>query len=112
MSRFRGGPALTLATVVCMSVLMMGQERDRSKIADKYKWNLADIYPSEAAWRAAKEKTTGEIPRLREFRGKLGSSASTLADALDTMYRLPKEVSRPYHHPRLLSDEDTKRNNT
>ena len=32
------------------------QERDRAKIPDKYKWNLADIYPSEEAWRTAKER--------------------------------------------------------
>jgi len=30
------------------------QNRDRSQTPDKYKWNLAEIYPSEAAWRAAK----------------------------------------------------------
>ena len=38
------------------------QERDRSKIDDKYKWNLGDIYPSDAAWRAAKDKVVAEIP--------------------------------------------------
>ena len=41
------------AIAVAALVLAAGaQERDRSKIADKYKWNLADLYPTEEAWRA------------------------------------------------------------
>ena len=48
------------------------QERDRSKIPDKYKWNTADLYPSEEAWRAAKDRLVAEIPKLKSFRGALG----------------------------------------
>ena len=33
-------------------------ERDRSAIAEKYKWNLADLYPSEQAWRTEKERVS------------------------------------------------------
>ena len=76
--------ALVAGAVVGMTVLMTAQDRDRAKVADAYKWNLADVYPSQAAWRAQKEKITAEIPRLREFQGKLGSSPATLADALET----------------------------
>src|ERR671921_642665 len=61
-------PMLALGVVVCMSVAILGQERDRSKVADKYKWNLADLYASEAAWRAEKDTIAAEVPRLREFR--------------------------------------------
>ncbi len=53
-----------------MTVLMTAQERDRAKVADAYKWNLADVYPSQAAWRAQKEKITAEIPRLRDVPGQ------------------------------------------
>jgi oligoendopeptidase F len=92
-----------------MSVMTIGQERDRAKIGDAYKWNLADIYPSLAGWRAEKEKVSAEIPRVRAFQGKLGSSAATLADALETMTRLDKELSRLYVYASMLSDEDTRR---
>ena len=68
-----------------MTVLMTAQDRDRAKVADAYKWNLADVYPSQAAWKAQKEKVTAEIASLGDFRGKLGSSAATLADALELM---------------------------
>ncbi len=46
---------------------VFAQERDRGKIPDKYKWNLADIYPSEEAWREAKDRLVAEIPKLRKL---------------------------------------------
>src|SRR5215216_3465086 len=96
MGGTRMRPALAAAAVVVMTVLMTAQERDRTKIPEKYTWNLADVFPTEAAWRTGKEKVTAELPELRAFQGKLGSSAPVLADALDTMYRLDKELTRLY----------------
>jgi oligoendopeptidase F len=101
-------PMLALSVVVCMSVAIFGQERDRAKVADKYKWNLADIYPSDAAWRAEKERIVAEVTRLRDYRGKLGSSPQTLADALELMSRLDKELSRLYVYASMQSDLDTR----
>ena len=101
-------PFLLIAAVMSMTVLMMGQERDRAKVEDKYKWNLADIYPSDAAWRAAKDRTTAEIPKLQEFQGALGTSAKTMADALEFMSRLDKELSRQYVYASMKSDLDTR----
>ena len=91
-----------------MSVAILGQERDRAKVADKYKWNLADIYPSEAAWRAEKERVLAEVPRLHDSRGKLAASPQTLADTLERMSRLDKELSRLYVYASMLSDLDTR----
>src|SRR5215212_3357442 len=110
MSGLRMWPAVAAAVVIAMSVVagaQQQQERDRAKIADKYKWNLAEIYPSEAAWRKQKETITAEIPKLREFKGALGSSAEALARALETMSRLDKELSRLYVYASMLADEDT-----
>ena len=65
------------------ATLTAGQDRDRSAIGDKYKWNLADLYLDLAAWRTAKEAIARELPRLRTYQGKLGWSAQVLADALE-----------------------------
>ena len=54
------------------ATLTAGQDRDRSAIGDKYKWNLTDLYPDLAAWRAAKEATARELPRLRTVPGQAG----------------------------------------
>ena len=82
----------------------LAQERDRDKTPDKYKWNLDDIYPSEAAWREAKDKVGTDVPKLGPFQGKLTSSAATLADALEMMSALDKDVSRLYVYASLLAD--------
>lgn len=61
--------ALALVAALTLTLTVAAHERDRSKIPDKYKWNLADIYPSDSAWRAAKEKLAAEIPQLRRCKG-------------------------------------------
>ncbi|MEQ1574008.1 MAG: oligoendopeptidase F [Vicinamibacterales bacterium] len=87
---------------------MTGQNRDRMAVADRYKWNLADIYPSDAAWRAEKERVTAGLPTLRAFEGKLGSSPQALADALEQASRLDKELSRLFVYASMLADQDTR----
>jgi oligoendopeptidase F len=98
----------TLVTVIAMTVMLAGQERDRAKVPDALKWNLADIFPSDEAWRAQKEKIEKELPRLREFQGTLGASPKTLADALEFMSRLDKELTRLFVFASMLSDQDTR----
>jgi oligoendopeptidase F len=108
MSHVRIGVAVVVAAVTCMSVLTIGQERDRAKVADKYKWNLADIYPDVATWRKQKDAIAAELSKLRDFRGKLGSSSQTLAPALELSTRLAKELTRLYVYASMLSDTDTR----
>ena len=84
------------------------QERQRSNVPDQYKWNLADIYPSTDAWRASVQEVTADIPKLKAFEGKLGSSASGLADALTSLFELDKDLSRVYAYASMTADEDTR----
>src|ERR1041385_1586686 len=100
-----------LVTAIILSALTITgspQERDRLKIPDQFKWKLSDIYASEEAWRAEKEKVAADIPSMQQFRGKVTSSARTLADTLDKMYTLDKEISRLFTYATLLADEDTR----
>ena len=100
--------ALALLLLAALTVAAAAQERDRAKVPDKYKWNLADIYPDVAAWRAAREKLAAELPKIRSYEGKLASSPAVLADALETMSRLDKELSRLYVYASMLADQDTR----
>jgi oligoendopeptidase F len=99
---------LVLLAVGAPAWIGRAQERDRSKIADGYKWNLADLYSSDAEWQATKDKTAAELPQLRTFKGKLGSSPAALADALDKRSALDKELSRLYAYANMLADQDTR----
>ena len=95
-------------SLVMLTVVAGAQERDRSKIPDTLKWNLSDLYPSDAAWRTAKDKIAADISSLRQFRGKLTSSAGTLADGLDRLFALDKELSRLAVYASLEADQDTR----
>jgi oligoendopeptidase F len=103
----RNLPAMLVLFAVA-TLVSQAQEHDRSKLPDEYKWDLTPIYPSDQAWRAAKEKLASELPTLRKFQGTLASSPSQLADALETQSSFDKELSRLFVYAGLKSDEDTR----
>jgi oligoendopeptidase F len=90
------------------SAVVTAQERDRSRMDPKYTWDLSDIYPDRQAWQVARAVITDDIPRLGAYQGTLGASADRLADALELMSRLDKDLSRLYVYASMLSDEDTR----
>src|ERR1051325_5205508 len=91
-----------------MATLMAGQDRERSAIDDKYKWKLADISPDLTSWRTAKAAIAAELPQLRGYQGRLGTSAALLADALEHASRLDKEIGRLSVYAGMLADQDTR----
>ena len=88
--------------------LAHAQDRGRSAIPDRYKWNLADLYASDEAWRAAKDKLPPQIESMAAFKGTLASSPARLADALDAANRVSKELQKIYIYASLISDQDTR----
>ena len=99
--------AVALALVV-FSATTWGQQRDRAAIPERYKWDLTPIYPSNAAWRAAKDKLASELPDIRRFKGQLGASPAALADALDRITELRKTFARISTYANLQADQDTR----
>src|SRR4029453_4444524 len=55
---------------------------ERSAIADAYKWNLAEIYPSDDAWDAERRQLADEIPKLASRKGSLAGSPAALYEAV------------------------------
>jgi oligoendopeptidase F len=99
---------LSLAASAIAQTAAPAQDRTRAAIPEKYKWNLADLYASEDAWRAAKDKLQPQIATIGAFKGTLGTSAARLADALDKANAISKELQKVYLYASLLSDEDTR----
>ena len=97
-----------LVLFAASTLVSQAQERDRSKVPDEYKWDLTAIYPSDQAWRSAKEKLAAELPKLRDFQGKLATSPSRLADALEMQSNFDKELTRLFVYASMTSDEDTR----
>ena len=88
--------------------VIAAQERDRTKIPERYKWDLTRIYPTDDAWREAKEKLAASLPRMREFKGTLASSPAKLADALELAADLQKTLARTFVYASMMSDQDTR----
>ncbi len=97
--------SLVLATTVIPGA---AQQRERSAIPDRYKWDLTRIYPTDQAWRAGKDKLVSDLPAVRAFKGALTESPQKLADALELSSRLSKEFSRLYVYASMTSDQDTR----
>jgi oligoendopeptidase F len=108
MNQFAKFALPLLGLAISTPDLSFAQERDRSKIPDQYKWNLADIYPSNEAWQKAKQKLVAEIPAVSKYQGTLSSSAQQLAGCLDLIFDLSKEFSRLYSYASMNLDQDTR----
>jgi oligoendopeptidase F len=93
---------------IAATVPAKAQERDRGKIPDQYKWNLADLYASDASWQEARQKMLGELSALRIYKGTLGTSAQQLLGSLDLVSQLNKEYARLYSYASMSFDQDTR----
>jgi oligoendopeptidase F len=81
---------------------------ERKDLPDKYKWNLADLYPSEAAWTKAKDALAKRVPGMAKFKGHLGKSPKDLLAALQEMFDIELELTRLAVYASSLSDEDVR----
>ena len=81
---------------------------ERASISVVDTWNLADLYPNEAAWRQQKGQIAAGLSGLRAYEGRLAASPSVLADALEAKSSTEKELTRLYVYASMLHDEDTR----
>ncbi|MEO8218355.1 MAG: oligoendopeptidase F [Acidobacteriota bacterium] len=103
------------STVFVLCLLALGSlpllaqtGKERKDIPEGSKWNLGDIYPTDAAWRAAKDKFAAEYPKATLFRGHLGDSPQALLNAVTTFNDLQKDLSRLFVYVSLAADQDTR----
>ncbi|MBI5476497.1 MAG: oligoendopeptidase F [Ignavibacteriales bacterium] len=94
--------------IILMSTTSYTQERDRSKIQDKYKWNLTDIYSNDEAWAKAKDLFISDLSVIDKFKGTLSQSPQNLFNCLDKVSQLAKEFSRLSIYAGLSLDQDTR----
>jgi len=107
--RFHPAPIVLVIFALVFTGLHAGaQQKERSAVPDRFKWDLTQIYPSDQAWRAAKEKLAANVPMIREYKGHLAESPQKLADALELTSRMAKEFSRLYVYASMTSDQDTR----
>jgi oligoendopeptidase F len=100
---------LSASLALALAVLALpAAAAERAEIPEKYKWNLADLYPSPEAWRASRNDLDGRIPSLAGHRGHLGDSAEALWRALDAATGLERDLARLLAYAGCLSDQDVR----
>lgn len=84
------------------------EERDRTTIPEKYKWDLSHIYADEKVWTSEKGKFVARLSEVAKYKGKLGESPQMLLGCFDLVTDLSKEYTRLYCYASMHSDEDTR----
>lgn len=99
--------AVLLAGIAASPVIAQ-ETPERSQVEERYRWNLADVYPTDEAWRAAKAAVERRIAPLAEHKGHLAESPGRLLAALDALHDVQKELNRVYVYAAMSSDQDTR----
>jgi len=86
------------------------RSRKRGDIAERYKWNLADIFPDWNAWEEAYRKLEAGIERYSALKGTLGGGAESLLVAFRLSEELGQLAYRVWYFPSLRYDEDQRDN--
>ncbi len=109
MNRYRLTVKTAFAVVFSTFMAMNSySQKTRTEIPDNYKWNLTDIYKSDADWRASKESIVKKMDEVVKFRGTLTRSASDLLRCMEYNSGIRKEANKLYLYANLNSDLDTR----
>ena len=79
----------------------------RDEISIEYRWKLKDIFPSRSEWEKTLVKVMSLIPKIDEYKGKLGQSANTLYNCLSLHDEIFTNVYDIFAYARMKRDEDT-----
>ncbi len=78
----------------------------REQIDERHKWNLADIFPDDAAFEAAFKQVEAQVKRLPELKGTLGRSGDSLLKALATRYEVFADLEKVMLYAGLSYHQD------
>ena len=86
----------------------VAQERDRTKIAGQVQMESDRSLSNRRRLAGGEGPDRGRAAEAGDVQGPAGELAATLADALQTMSSIDKELSRLYSYAMMLSDQDTR----
>jgi oligoendopeptidase F len=86
------------------------RSRNRQEIAEQYKWNLSDIFPTWESWEEGYKKLEAGIERYVALRGTLASGPDQLLKAYQLSDELGQLAYRVWYYPSLQYDEDQRDN--
>ena len=109
MKLFKLRSHLVVLTILTLVATTNGYcQKTREEIPEKYKWNLADLFPTDEAWRTAFSDITTRLDQVEKFKGTLTQSSGNLLQALEFNTSISKEASKLYSYVSMNSDLDTR----
>ena len=102
---------LKVVSMVVLSIFVTMKsysQKTRNEIPDKFKWNLTDIYKTDADWRAAKDAVTLKLNEVGKFKGTLTKSSADLLKCMEYNADVSKEASKLFTYASLNADLDTR----
>ena len=79
----------------------------RNEIKQEDTWRLEDIFATDESWKKEYEEVKESLPKLAEFKGKLGESAETLFNALTYQDQVMERLGKLYTYAHMRYDQDT-----
>lgn len=77
----------------------------RNEIADKYKWKLEDMVPSDQEWEKLYDRIAASEEKVKSFEGKL-SDKKVLLDCLKFNEELNELIEKLFCYARMRRDQD------
>ena len=79
----------------------------RDEIPEEKTWNLEDIFNTDKDWEKEFSEIKEMLPKLKEFKGKLGVSGESLFEALQYQNEISKKLGKLYTYAHMRYDQDT-----
>lgn len=96
------------AAMLFSTTVAVSQMKVREELPEKYTWNLADLYATDAVWKEKKDQLQQQMQEIASYKGRLTQSASVLLEALELHNTLVKEMVRLSSYASMKSDQDTR----
>ncbi|MEJ2542753.1 MAG: oligoendopeptidase F [Calditrichaceae bacterium] len=109
MKRFIGVCLMFILFFTVVSSTAGDMDKTRDKIADKYKWDLTDLFKSNDDWKASKTELEGMIGEIGKYKGTLAKSADQLYECLELTSDVWKKYLLLSGYASKLSDQDTRK---
>lgn len=84
----------------------MGQTKTRAEIEERFKWNLKDIYETDAQWERDFEKAKAQGEAFAAYAGRLAEGREVVLDALNAYFDAAKRMTRLYCYASMSRNGD------
>lgn len=79
----------------------------RSEVPVEFTWDVASVFPADAAWEEEMAAISADLPTLETFRGRLGESPAVLAAWLQVHEDLLRRLGKVYLYASMRHNVDT-----